>query len=129
MKNVDDVIDPRQIDDAIPGSLILIAQFKNARANQRQRPVIAGPFALLQLPKLESEVLSYVLREGLGNGPGVALPSDCRIFGRFSWVAHKSEYIRKTQVQIYKQMYIIVQGKLGTYRKSASAYRCCGMDT
>lgn len=45
------------------------------------------------------------------DGPGVALPSDCGVFGGFRCVAHRSEYIRKTQVSIYKYMYIVVQGK------------------
>lgn len=93
----------------------MIAQFKNAWANRWQRPVIAWPFALLQLPKLEAEVLSYVLWKGLENLPRVAFPSDGGVSGGFSWVAHKSEYIRKSQIQIYKQMYIVVQRRLRNY--------------
>src|SRR5579859_6909019 len=126
MKNVNHVINPRQINDAIPGSFILIAQFKNASANGRQRPVIAWALALLQLPKLESEVLSYVLRERLENLPGVALPSDGRVPGDFCSVVHEGEYSRKCRVPIYNKMYMSVNQEFAELcRRSAGANDFC----
>lgn len=95
MENVDDVIDPRLINDTIPDSLILIPQFEGTRANGRQWPVIAWPFALLQLPKFESKILPYLLRKGLEGFPGIAFPSDGGVIRNFRWIAHKGEDTRK----------------------------------
>lgn len=91
MKNVDNVIDPRQRNDTIPGSFILIPQLENTRANERQWPVVAWPFTLLQLPKLECKVLPHILGQGLEDFPGVVLPSDDGARRNFRWTAPESD--------------------------------------
>src|SRR5271165_2863722 len=93
VQDVDHVIYPRQVNHAIPSSLILISQFKNAGANRRQWSVVAWSLSLLKLPKLESEVLSYCLGERVENLLGVALPGHDRgPLWRFGMAPHKTEY-------------------------------------
>src|SRR6266852_4688052 len=88
VQDVDHIFDPRQVNDAIPGSLILISQLKNARANRRQGPVVGRSLALLQLPELKSQVLPNAVRERVEHLSGVALPSDGCGLGPFELVAH-----------------------------------------
>jgi hypothetical protein len=54
MQHMDDVVNPGQINDPVPASLILVSQLEDARANRLKRSVIARPLTLLQLPKLET---------------------------------------------------------------------------
>jgi hypothetical protein len=77
----------------------LIPKLKDASTDRRQRSVVSGAFSLLQLPKLESEVLSYVLRERLEDLPGVAFPGNHRVLRRFRRAAHESEYNRKARIK------------------------------
>jgi hypothetical protein len=73
----------------------LISQLENARANRRQRSVVARSLALLQLPKLKSEVLSNLLGKGQQNHLCIALPSHSRILWEsFFLVAPGRDYSR-----------------------------------
>jgi len=90
VKNVNHVFDPRQVNDAIPSSLILVAQLKDARTNRRQRSKVPGPLALLELPQLKTEILPDRFREGLKNFPGIAFPKDGSECGFFVLATRKS---------------------------------------
>ena len=66
----------------------MISQLENASANRRQRSVVARSLALLQLPKLKSEVLSNLLGKGQQNRLSIALPGYSRVlWGSFFLVA------------------------------------------
>lgn len=100
MKDMNHIVDPRQIDDSIPGALVLIAKFKNARADRRQRSVIAWPFTLLQLPEVKSKILPDTLWEGLENLSGIAFPNDGGISWPFGVIAHESDYSKRARTNI-----------------------------
>jgi hypothetical protein len=95
VKDIDHIVDPRQVNDAIPGSLILISQLKNLRANRRQRSVISRSLALLKLPELKSQVLPNAVRERVEDLSGVALPSDGCVLGFSIWLLTKGDYSSK----------------------------------
>jgi len=76
MKNINHIFYPRKVNDPVPRSLILIAQFKYAWTNRSQRSVIGGSLAQLELPKLKSKILSYAIGEALKNFPRVTFPRD-----------------------------------------------------
>jgi hypothetical protein len=57
MKNVDDIANPRQVNHAIPGPLILIPKLEHSGAYGRHGPIIARPITLPKLPQLKSEIL------------------------------------------------------------------------
>jgi hypothetical protein len=90
VKNIDHVFDPRQVNNTIPSSLILVAQLKDARTNRSQRSIVPWTLALLELPQLKSEILRDRIREGLENLPGVAFPNNRSEFGFFVLAAHES---------------------------------------
>src|SRR5277367_934894 len=126
MQHVNHIMNSRQVHHAVPTSSILIPQFKNARANGRQRTVIARPLALLQLPQLKSQVLSHVRRETQQDLPGVALPGHHSVFGPFAWFAHSREYTSKSLLRIihltvYLRPWVPVAQALLPVRLSPSA--------
>ena len=105
MQNVNHIIYSRQIDNAIPGSLILLAKFKNANAYRREGPVIFWPFSQLQAPKLKPEVLPDTLRELLKNLSRVALPHNARVISASTCLAHGSDYSKKPDSNIHLLVY------------------------
>ena len=84
----------------------MISQLENARANRRQRSVVARSLALLQLPKLKSEVLSNLLGKGQQNRLCIALPSHSRVLREsFFLVAHGRDYSRNPDPNIQLNVY------------------------
>src|ERR1700730_735972 len=63
MQHMNYVADPRQIDYAIPGSLILISQLENSRTDYAHWPVVVRLLSLWQKTQLKSQVLPGLLRE------------------------------------------------------------------
>jgi hypothetical protein len=101
MKNVDYVVYPRHIKDAIPGSFVLITQFENASADRGQRPIVAWFLALLQLPKLEAQVLANADRKGVENLSGIAFPGNGRERSSFDLLTHRGGLQQDHGSQVY----------------------------
>jgi hypothetical protein len=105
VKHVDHVVDSRKIDNAIPPALVLIPEFKNARVNRRQRPVVPWPLTLLKLPQFKSKVLYNRFRKTPENLFRIAFLDDFSELWPFRFVAHKHN--TKCVLNIHKTVYSI----------------------
>lgn len=81
MENIGHVFYPRQVNDAIPRSFILVPEFKDAGTYRRQRPIITGPLTLLKLPQLNDRQ-SYAMEMAPSGKQDKVVPESLRIMLR-----------------------------------------------